>query len=88
MTGRPLTPKGLIEQAERVYTFQRVFNLRMGQGTRADDQPPYRALGPVTAASRWQSVGRYNGQLRSLLGVDPREPVHRQRSSRGTGHGG
>lgn len=71
VTGRPLTPEALIEQAERVYTFQRVFNLRMGQGRRADDQPPYRALGPVTAVEYDKSAERYDGQLRSLLGLDP-----------------
>ena len=71
VTGRPLSPEGLIEQAERVYTFQRVFNLRMGQGTRADDQPPYRALGPVTEAEYARSADRYDAQLRSRLGVAP-----------------
>jgi aldehyde:ferredoxin oxidoreductase len=71
VTGRPLTPEGLIEQAERVYTFQRVFNLRMGSGMRADDQPPYRALGPVTAAEYDRYAERYDGQLRSHMGADP-----------------
>jgi aldehyde:ferredoxin oxidoreductase len=71
VTGRPISPQGLIEQAERVYTFQRVFNLRMGQGTRADDEPPYRALGPVTAAEYERAADRYDGQLRSRLGLVP-----------------
>jgi aldehyde:ferredoxin oxidoreductase len=38
----------LMLQSEKVYTFQRLFNLRMGYGTREYDYPPYRAVGPVT----------------------------------------
>ena len=38
-------------QSERVYNFQRVFNLRMGKGSRQYDMPPYRAVGPVTRRS-------------------------------------
>ncbi|HNX97896.1 MAG TPA: aldehyde ferredoxin oxidoreductase C-terminal domain-containing protein, partial [Candidatus Aminicenantes bacterium] len=48
ITGEPLDGPGLILQSERVYNFQRVFNLRMGHGRRLDDHPPYRAMGPVT----------------------------------------
>ena len=47
VTGAPLTPEGLLAQSERVYTFQRLFNLRMGAGTR-ERAPPHRAIGPVT----------------------------------------
>ncbi len=47
MTGKNLTPDDLILMSERVYTFQRIFNLRMGKGTREHDGIPYRAMGPV-----------------------------------------
>ena len=40
ITGKPLDRKSLIEQSESVYNFQRVFNLRMGQGVREFDMPP------------------------------------------------
>ena len=34
--------------SEAVYNFQRIFNLKMGFGSREHDQIPYRAMGPVT----------------------------------------
>jgi len=39
----------MLLQSERVYNFQRVFNLKMGHGKRPEDHPPYRAMGPVTS---------------------------------------
>ena len=47
ITGEPLDWDGLILQSERVYNFQRAFNVRQGHGRRAEDHPPYRAMGPV-----------------------------------------
>ena len=46
MTGREVKPEDLILQSERVYNFQRIFNLKMGFGRRAHDAIPYRAAGP------------------------------------------
>jgi aldehyde:ferredoxin oxidoreductase len=71
ITGRPLDRKSLIEQSEAVYNFQRVFNLRMGQGVREFDMPPYRALGPVTREEYESRAERYDMQLKDLVGVDP-----------------
>jgi aldehyde:ferredoxin oxidoreductase len=71
ITGKPLDRKSLIEQSERVYNFQRVFNLRMGQGTREFDMPPYRAVGPVTKEEYESRAERYDGQLKDIVGVDP-----------------
>ncbi len=71
ITGEPLTPSGLIRQSERVYNFQRVFNLRMGHGRRADDYPPYRAMGPVTELEYLSRQERYDRQLREKVGVNP-----------------
>ena len=72
------TKEELILQSERVYNFQRVFNLRLGHGKRAEDYPPYRAMGPVT--SRRVRVAR-----RALRQADEGEDRHR---SRGQEHRG
>ncbi len=71
ITGEPLDWPGLIRQSERVYNFQRVFNLRMGYGRRVDDYPPYRAVGPVTEEEYLSRAERYDGQLRDAMSRDP-----------------
>ncbi len=71
ITGRKVTPADLILQSERVYNFQRVFNLKTGFGTREHDYPPYRAVGPVTVEEYESRAERYDQQLRELAGVDP-----------------
>jgi len=71
ITGEPLTWPELIRQSERVYNFQRVFNLRVGHGRRADDYPPYRAMGPVTEMEYLSRAERYDKQLREKIGLDP-----------------
>ncbi|MBU1752033.1 MAG: aldehyde:ferredoxin oxidoreductase [Chloroflexi bacterium] len=64
-------PADLIRMSEKVYNFQRVFNLKMGQGTREHDAIPYRSAGPVTAAEYESRAERYDKQLRDLVGLDP-----------------
>ena len=71
VTGKKLDKEGMILQSERVYNFQRIFNLRMGHGKRNDDYPPYRAMGPVTKEEYESRQERYDGQLKEKLGVDP-----------------
>ena len=71
VTGREVTKEDLITMSERVYNFQRVFNLRMGFGTRRWDRIPYRSAGPVTAVEYESRAERYDKQLRELVGVDP-----------------
>lgn len=71
VTGVPVTIDDLILQSERVYNFQRVFNLRLGRGKREDDYPPYRAMGPVTAIEYESRTERYDKELRELIGLDP-----------------
>ena len=52
ITGRTARPGTASSgQSERVYNFQRVFNLRQGHGHRKDDYPPYRAMGPYSRTS-------------------------------------
>ncbi|MCX6333439.1 MAG: aldehyde:ferredoxin oxidoreductase [Bacteroidia bacterium] len=69
VTGRDFDKKRLIEDSERVYNFQRVFNLRRGFGTRIHDRQPYRAAGPVTKEEYESRVERYDKQLREKLGI-------------------
>jgi aldehyde:ferredoxin oxidoreductase len=64
-------PEDLISMSEKVYNFQRVFNLKMGQGTREHDAVPYRSVGPVTVAEYESRAERYDRQLRELVGFDP-----------------
>ncbi|MDX9826996.1 MAG: aldehyde ferredoxin oxidoreductase C-terminal domain-containing protein [Spirochaetia bacterium] len=71
ITGEPLSKTELIRQSERVYNFQRVFNLRMGRGKREDDYPPYRAVGPVTELEYLSRAERYDAQLKEKQGLNP-----------------
>ena len=70
VTGRNVVPEDLITISEAVYNFQRIFNLRMGFGTRAQDILPYRAMGPVTEEEYESRQERYDGQLTEKHGVD------------------
>ena len=72
LTGQAVTPDDLILQSERVYNFQRVFNLKMGFGTREHDYPPYRAMGPVTVDEYESRAERYDEQIQQEVGVDPK----------------
>jgi aldehyde:ferredoxin oxidoreductase len=71
VTGREFDKHRLVEDSERVYNFQRVFNLRRGFGTRIHDRQPYRAAGPVTAEEYESRAERYDKQLKENIGIDP-----------------
>jgi aldehyde:ferredoxin oxidoreductase len=71
VTGRDFNRKRLIDDSERVYNFQRIFNLRRGYGTRIHDRQPYRAAGPVTREEYESRSARYDKQLKELTGRDP-----------------
>ncbi|GAK59514.1 tungsten-containing aldehyde ferredoxin oxidoreductase, alpha chain [Candidatus Vecturithrix granuli] len=71
VTGKNIDKKELMRQSERVYNFQRIFNLRKGFGTRKYDAQPYRACGPVTAEEYESRAERYDKQLQDLMGIDP-----------------
>jgi aldehyde:ferredoxin oxidoreductase len=71
VTGRKVTVGDLILMSEKVYNFQRVFNLRMGYGTREQDTVPYRAVGPVTKEEYESRRERYDEQLKEKVGFDP-----------------
>jgi len=71
VTGRKVSIDDLIFMSERVYNFQRIFNLRMGFGTRRHDDIPYRAVGPVTREEYESRADHYDKQLREKVDYDP-----------------
>jgi len=71
VTGREFNKKRLVEDSERVYNFQRVFNLRRGYGTRIHDRQPYRAAGPVTKEEYESRAERYDKQLKEKVRFNP-----------------
>ncbi len=71
ITGENIDKEELILQSERVYNFQRVFNIRMGKGTREHDRIPYRSVGPVTTEEYESRKERYDNQLKEKLGINP-----------------
>jgi aldehyde:ferredoxin oxidoreductase len=71
-TGIKITKDELIMQSARVYNFQRVFNIRMGKGLRIHDAAPYRALGPVTKEEYESRAERYDQQIVTEMGLDPK----------------
>ncbi|RKZ01245.1 aldehyde:ferredoxin oxidoreductase [Candidatus Fermentibacteria bacterium] len=71
VTGRPQTMDSLVLMSERVYNFQRVFNLKMGYGRREHDSIPYRSAGPVTNEEYESRIERYDTQLKEDAGIDP-----------------
>jgi aldehyde:ferredoxin oxidoreductase len=92
VTGREVTKEDLIFMSERVYNFQRVFNLKMGYGRREHDAIPYRSAGPVTVEEYESRMERYDTQLREKLGLDPQgmtteEKVARLRAFREAEYG-
>jgi aldehyde:ferredoxin oxidoreductase len=69
ITGRDSKPQDLLKMSERVYNFQRVFNIRQGKGLKKHDSNlPYRAMGPVTNEEYQSRQSRYDEQLEEILG--------------------
>ncbi|HAW85394.1 MAG: aldehyde:ferredoxin oxidoreductase [Spirochaetes bacterium GWD1_61_31] len=71
ITGQALSWEGMIRMSEKVYNFQRCFNVRQGGGRRQDDYPPYRAMGPVLEDEYEARAERYDKQMQEKIGVDP-----------------
>ena len=63
VTGRKIGPDDIITMSEAVYNFQKLFNLKLGFGTRSFDTIPYRAVGPVTPDEYESRQERYDKQL-------------------------
>ncbi len=70
VTGQNIDKNGLFLQSERVYNFQRIFNLRRGYGKRRNDAQPFRAAGPVTIEEYESRAERYDKQLKEILNVE------------------
>ncbi|MHA1793351.1 MAG: aldehyde ferredoxin oxidoreductase family protein [Promethearchaeota archaeon] len=71
VTGRKVSPDDLVKMSERVYNFQRIFNIRQGKGLRINDANlPYRAMGPVTVKEYESRQERYDSQLKDEIGID------------------
>ncbi len=71
VTGREFDKHEMIRQSERVYNYQRIFNLRRGYGVRKYDAQPYRAAGPVTKEEYESRAERYDKQMKEIIGIDP-----------------
>ena len=71
MTGIPLDEDKMLDQSARVHNLQRVMCRMLGFGTRKDDMPPYRAVGPVTEEEYTSRADRYDKQIKELIGKDP-----------------
>ncbi len=71
ITGRKMEMADLINHSAPVYNFQRVFNFRMGYGSREHDSAPTRSLGPATLEEYLSREERYDKQLKEIVGIDP-----------------
>ncbi len=71
VSGQETSLDEMIKMSERVYNFQRIFNLRQGFGRREQDSIPYRAVGPVTEEEYESRRERYEEQLKELGIMDP-----------------
>ncbi len=67
VTGKKIDKEELIRESERVYNFQRVFNIRRGKGLKKHDDLPYRAMGPVTVEEYESRQERYDTQLKEKI---------------------
>ncbi|MDR3254480.1 MAG: aldehyde:ferredoxin oxidoreductase [Synergistaceae bacterium] len=72
VTGKSIVKEDLITMSERVYNFERIFNLRMGKGTRAWHNCPDRALGPVFE-DEWNARPDYFDEKLKKSGVEPED---------------
>ena len=71
MTGvEGMTEARMLEQSARVHNLQRLMCFMLGKGTRIDDIPPYRSMGPVTAEEYQSRYERYDKQLVEILKLD------------------
>lgn len=68
VTGKKVSTEDIISQSEAVHNLQRLFNLKMGFGTRRYDAIPYRAMGPVTCEEYESRIEYYDKQLQEKVG--------------------
>jgi aldehyde:ferredoxin oxidoreductase len=68
--GKDMTLDDLIAESERLYTLQKLFNLRQGFGRREHDGIPMRAMGPVFWNEYEQYAQRYDEEIAATDGED------------------
>jgi aldehyde:ferredoxin oxidoreductase len=68
----------LLRDSERLYTLQKLINLKHGVGTREHDQIPLRAMSPVYEEEYRSRQERYDRQLAEILGGEERLPADLQ----------
>ena len=61
----------MLEQSARVYDLQRLMSNLFGKAGAVHDLPPYRAVGPVAEEEYLSRAERYDGQLKTQVGLDP-----------------
>jgi aldehyde:ferredoxin oxidoreductase len=72
MTGIELDENKMLDQSARVHNLQRIMCRMLGYGTRKDDMPPFRAVGPVTREEYESRADRYyDKQIKENIGIDP-----------------
>jgi len=64
----------LLRDSERLYTLQKLINLKHGVGTREHDQIPLRAMSPVYLEEYRSRQERYDRQLAEIVGGEERLP--------------
>ena len=67
-TGSSKSLQDMLDDSERLYILQKLINLRHGKGTRASDQIPLRAMGPVYFNEYESRAEYYDGWLKEQLG--------------------
>jgi aldehyde:ferredoxin oxidoreductase len=67
-TGSNKTLQDILDDSERLYILQKLINLRQGKGTRANDQVPLRAMGPVYLNEYESRADYYAEYLKQQLG--------------------
>ncbi|MDD4896484.1 MAG: aldehyde ferredoxin oxidoreductase C-terminal domain-containing protein, partial [Atribacterota bacterium] len=70
ITGKKISTEDIISQSEAVHNLQRLFNLKMGYGTRKHDAIPYRAMGPVKEQEYCSRADFYDKQLQEEVEYD------------------
>jgi len=66
----------LLEDSERLYTLQKLINLKHGVGTREHDQIPLRAMSPVFPEEYKARQEHYDNQLAEVLGGREKLPAN------------
>ena len=72
MFGEPMNEEGMLNQSARVHNLQRILCRMLGFGTREQDMPPYRAVGPVTKEEYESRAEKYyDKQMKESIGINP-----------------